>query len=329
MGKLQKIAAEVGCSTSTISRVLNNYRNFSVSPELREKILDSVKRHEYRPNPILRAMRAKKTNLIAIFVPSREWGVVVRRAIRAFVSELRPRGYTEILRFADIRTSEPFRVELPVDAAFFGDVVDPGNYSWCEDNNVPYVSVNSLCGKGGASFLVDERKNMETAVSHLMAMGHSRIAYLNQRTWEGWSLHPSVKEREDAFLSVIDALELALLPGHDSKEPETGPFLEKALREYGATAILCYDHTRAVSIMRAARKSGIDIPSEVSLMCFNDEFPIGETFPSVTCVTTPAEELGMNAAKSIVETLDGDSVHSGESYRFPGSLITRESVQRP
>ena len=67
---LKEIAAELGVSTSTVSRVLNGcHKNFTVKPELRKRILDRVAERNYRPNPMYQAMRKKENLQIAIFLP--------------------------------------------------------------------------------------------------------------------------------------------------------------------------------------------------------------------------------------------------------------------
>ena len=68
---LKEIAAELGVSPSTVSRVLNGRdKNFTVKPELRKRILDRVAERDYKPNPMYQSMRKKDNQQIAIFLPS-------------------------------------------------------------------------------------------------------------------------------------------------------------------------------------------------------------------------------------------------------------------
>ena len=55
---LKSIAQELGISPSTVSRVVNGNKNFSVSPELREKILARANATGYTPNPMYQAMQS-------------------------------------------------------------------------------------------------------------------------------------------------------------------------------------------------------------------------------------------------------------------------------
>ena len=58
---LKEIAAELGVSPSTVSRVVNGYsKNFSVVPEVREKILEKVRVSGYRANPVFSTIRSRR-----------------------------------------------------------------------------------------------------------------------------------------------------------------------------------------------------------------------------------------------------------------------------
>ena len=66
---LKELAAEFGVSPSTISRVVNQSKNFSVSAELRGRILARAAELGYAPNPMYQAMRKKDNRQISILFP--------------------------------------------------------------------------------------------------------------------------------------------------------------------------------------------------------------------------------------------------------------------
>ena len=64
---LKEIAAELNVSPSIISRVLNGYtQSFSITDELRQRILKKVEECGYRPNPVFSAIKQKKNKQISI-----------------------------------------------------------------------------------------------------------------------------------------------------------------------------------------------------------------------------------------------------------------------
>ena len=67
---LKQIAAELGISYSTVSRVINGYdRNFSVKPELRARILEKVRETQFSPDPLYRSLRMKNNRQISFIFP--------------------------------------------------------------------------------------------------------------------------------------------------------------------------------------------------------------------------------------------------------------------
>lgn len=63
---LKEIAKECSTSPATVSRVLNNYtKNFSVNPELRQKILACAERSGYKPNMIFKTLRTNVNSPIS------------------------------------------------------------------------------------------------------------------------------------------------------------------------------------------------------------------------------------------------------------------------
>ena len=73
---LKQIAAELGISYSTVSRVINGYeRNFSVKPELRARIMEKIRETQFSPDPLYRSLRKKTTGRSPLFFrfPSGNW----------------------------------------------------------------------------------------------------------------------------------------------------------------------------------------------------------------------------------------------------------------
>ena len=79
MPSIRDVAQLVGCSTSTVSRVLNN--RDAVSPETRTRVLAAIQRLDYKPNLVAQGLRVKRGNLIGLVVPestSHAFGVIIQ-----------------------------------------------------------------------------------------------------------------------------------------------------------------------------------------------------------------------------------------------------------
>lgn len=347
LGSVSLIAKEAGCSASTVSRVLNGCtKGFSVRDELRDRILEIAKRQSFKPNPYLRALKAKRSNLVAILDAPYFTSGVAECAKRYLVGALRKAGLKESLKYATHGNPDSYTVEFPVDAAVIFDVSESSALHYFESNGIPYAVVNGICGPNGVSVTADERSGACAALEHLLSLGHRKIAYANEpgRFRSSFSdvpedndflgqgapalSHSSVQERESAYLDFMatHALEPILRIGNPGMSPAA---YIKAAMDRGATAILCYDHANAMGILNGAWEAGISIPGDLSLVCFNNEFPLWSSSPPLTCIDIPGRSMGLAAAEAVAKMIDGSLKPSGQSMKFEEKLILRKSTASP
>src|SRR5690349_6681954 len=86
---IKDVAAIVGVSPSTVSRVLSN--NSMIAPETRKKVLEAIKDLDYRPNALARGLRSRNTNTIGLMIPD---------ITNSFFAEL-SKGITTVAREKD------------------------------------------------------------------------------------------------------------------------------------------------------------------------------------------------------------------------------------
>lgn len=330
-GTISLIAREAGCSVSTVSRVLNGCRTgFSVRRELEERIQTLAREFDYKPNPYLRSMRAKKTRIVAVFDPLYHHPGVVSQAKVDFIDEIHRHGYTEAAKYVDLNAPESYRVDFPMDAALLFDVCDGECLNFCENNHTPYVVVNGICRAHGVSILVDEAADVRLLVDHLTGCGHRKIAYFTGH-FDAHHIpqHYSCAERQKYYLEELSRRGLAPVPEYWNEQIDPETFLRKCVIGEGATAVISYDHRKTAALMNAAWRLGIAIPERLSIVCFNDEFPLEVMNPPVTCVATPGRAMGELAVKLMLGLLDGSLTPEGQTHKVAGSLVLRQSVAAP
>ncbi|WP_419643851.1 LacI family DNA-binding transcriptional regulator [Victivallis vadensis] len=323
------IAREAGCSPSTVSRVLGGYtKGFSVRPELEAKILELSREFDYKPNPYLRSMRTNKTRIIAVFDPLAGDGGVVQSAKQEFIAKIREADYIDAGKYVDLEQPGSYTLSFPVDGALLFDIVDGVCLNFVEENRIPYVTVNGYCRGHGTSVMPDEAANMRKLTDYLYSLGHRRIAYYagHKRVY-GPALHYSVAAREAHYQENVERLGLIHASAHWNRQISPEEFLQQAFHREKMTAVICYDHAKALKLIHAAWKLGIRIPEELSVCSFNDAYPLDLLTPPVTCIATPGREMGALAARLLLETLDGKRQDSGEIIPVQGELIVRESVR--
>lgn len=327
---LRDVADRSGVAVSTVSRVLNNQtEGFSVRSETRERVLDAAKALNYRPDPILRSMRAKRTNLIAILGIS-DFGTSVlgstEQALNAMMNSLLEKGYQLCTLPRSLKEDLYQPPRWRVDGAVVIDCLEAGRLAPLDASGIPYVSLNGVAGRNGVSVAVDDESGTREALHHLMVLGHRRIAFVMPD--EHIKPHPSIQARFSAYRSALQQWGIKPLSAELPTPARAIDVISEQVVRGGATALLVYHHVMTVKLLRAARVAGLSVPHDVSMVCFNDTFPAADLVPSLTAMALPSEEMGRTAARLLAERLEGRR-HTVDEVLLTEKLVIRESTAPP
>lgn len=359
-GTLLEVARRCSVSQSTVSRVLNNTRQgrFSVSSEVRARILKVADEVNYRPSFAARNLAATSTKLIAVLGVGGIWADRLgpgEMAVGAMSPILDRAGYELCVQFYSQRHAAFAPPALRVDGVVVVSVAEAGDLDALEATGIPYISVNGLAGPRGSRVVPDDVRGTRLAVRHLLDLGHRRIAYLDHPCVG--ALHPSVADRRATFAECVDemgfeaaAVRVPRLPTNAPWDSYYEPFLRDAIVAQGATAVLAYSHHGALALMRKAHEMGLSVPRDFSLACFNNEPAVQLSIPSLTAVDVPAVRMGQVAAelllrqmneqpavpagaRAAIETLGTADVPAAAwepvEIRLEETLIVRESTAPP
>jgi DNA-binding LacI/PurR family transcriptional regulator len=93
------------------------------------------------------------------------------------------------------------------------------------------------------------------------------------------------------------------------------------------TALFCYNDISAVGALLAARRRGLTVPGDLSVMGF-DDLPLASYLnPALTTIRQPMRDMGRQAVGILFHLLDGGNAEN--SRRVSGELIVRESTAAP
>ncbi|MEQ8769645.1 MAG: LacI family DNA-binding transcriptional regulator [Phycisphaerales bacterium] len=330
---LATVAKLAGVAESTASRVLNGYtRNFRVRPEVRQRVLDAARDLNYKPNPMVRSISAKKTNLIAVVGWASDG--VNRTAISAAVAVCKNAGKHVCTTFLQPDNSGHELPSWRVDGALALQVRQEQDLEELEAQGMPYVSINGLSGPNGDSVTFHEANGMEQAVAHLADLGHTKIGYLyleQSRVNPRGLPHGSVAARRDGYLESMDRRGLAPMPGWDRFEVPFDTYIREFVVGEGATALVVYDDVMALYAIQAANRFGIRVPEDLSIVAFNDELPARMATPPLTTVALPAETAGAKAAELLLERLraEDDEHLPTRNVVLDQKLVVRQSTVAP
>lgn len=337
---MQDIADASGVSQSTVSRVLTGAPNaIPINPATRERILELARQMHYRPNPLARGLRGAKTMLL---------GVIVREimdpffsvAIDAISNEANRHGYNVVLGNARGRTEQVIALRGVLETRHCDAILLVGDTSdqplLLEDLRDTDVSVVGLW-QGSAPILgistvgVDNKAGINSAMDHLLELGHRRIAFVGG-AFVGGRLIGDTGERRTAFLERASGVGLANPDGYVRDASNTLGGGAGALRDLmelpePPTAIVASTDILAIGAMHEASRRGLHIPGDISIVGF-DDLPMSEyTTPSLTTIRQPTAKMAVAGVSAAIAGQDDEATRAATTVQIlKPRLIVREST---
>lgn len=161
------------------------------------------------------------------------------------------------------------------------------------------------------------------AVDYLAKKGHSQIAGIFKSTdFQGI-------QRFTGFMEGMLANRLSFSDKHliwfqDNDQMQVLLGSSKTLQYFdNCTGVVCYNDQIALDVIRFLTKYGIRVPEDVSVISFDDSSLAQYSHPNITSFSHPKDKLGIVAAKTIIQMIEGINV---SSTIFPWELSERDSV---
>ncbi len=327
--RLAEVARKVGVSEATVSRVLNEKPG--VSDATRQAVLTALDVLGYERPSKLRGERAR---LVGLVLPELQNPIFPAFA-EVIGGALAQNGYTPVLCTQTAGgISESDYVELLLQQQVSGVVFVGGayaqqdasheHYARLTDLNLPTVLVNApVDDLDFATVSCDDAVATEQALNHLRQLGHERIGLL---------LGPRDHVPSQRKLAAAKRLVAAWgLPFHDELvvhslySLEAGQAAATRLLAAGVTAIVCASDPMALGAIRAVRRAGLSVPSDISVIGYDDSALMNCTEPPLTTVRQPIEPMGRTVIELLLRQISSDSATSDELF-FEPELVVRGST---
>ncbi|MFI5658630.1 LacI family DNA-binding transcriptional regulator [Streptomyces sp. NPDC051684] len=326
--RLAQVAKKVGVSEATVSRVLNNKPG--VSEATRQSVLTALDVLGYERPTQLRGERAR---LVGLVLPELQNPIFPAFA-EVIGGALAQQGLTPVLcTQTKGGVSEADYVELLLQQQVSGVVfagglfaqgdAEHGHYQRLAERQVPVVLVNAAIERLGFPCVAcDDAVAVEQAWRHLSSLGHERI---------GLVLGPDDHMPSQRKLAAARAME-GRLPASAVERAmfslEGGHAAAARLIDRGITGIICASDPLALGAVRAARRAGLTVPGDVSVVGYDDSAFMNCTEPPLTTVRQPIEAMGRAAVELLVAQIQGGTVPPGELL-FEPELVVRGSTAPP
>ena len=299
---IKDVARLSGVTPATVSRVLNAKRNFSVSPEVRARIEATAREIGYVPDLAARNLNRRQTRIVGVFAaPGTHFAEGINeKLLDGIAAVLHPAHYDVFFQLTGGDRGSPALPAWRFDGAIVMQAPRPETIAKLDHRRAPYVGVNESSPNALYNVLADDRMGMEKCLDHLHQLGHRRIAYVNAR--RTYLPHYSVAMRLEALVEGAPRRGMNVVARDDAAPADTTAFLRQAVRD-GATACIAYDQYLAVTIVGAAAALGLRLPQDLSLICFNDLFPISILPTPLTAVSVNGYEIGRSGAELLLSRI--------------------------
>jgi LacI family transcriptional regulator len=331
--RLKDIAADIGVSAITVSKVLRNKPD--VGDATRKRVLQRVKELNYRPNLLARGLASGRSNTVGLIVPDLVHTFFAEFA-KGLKAGLRKRGYQLVLASAE---EEP-EMELEevdnllargVDALLLASCqTTPADLRSLLGSNVPCVLIDRVLPDLATHFVgTDDFAAGSMATEHLISLKRRKIAHIG---------NSDMSTGADRFRGYKEALHLAGIPlnqnliVHSTRLEESG---DRVGYEAMATilksrkrpdAVFCYNDLSAVGAIKYILGAGLRVPNDIAVIgCGNLRLATYLEVP-LSSIDQNTAELGEQAARLTASLLSGASSPGFRDIRVEPKVIARAST---
>ncbi|EJM94971.1 transcriptional regulator [Pseudomonas sp. GM74] len=331
MATIKDVAALAGISYTTVSHVVNKTR--PVSEEVRIKVEAAIQTLDYVPSAVARSLKAKTTATIGLLVPNslNPYFAELARGIEDYCER---NGYCVILCNSDdnpdkqrsyLRVLLEKRIDGLIVASAGGD---SGLVQGLKGVRTPMVIVDrGLDGVDADLVRIDHEYGAYLATRHLLELGHRDIA-----TISGPKNTSVAQMRLAGYRRALKEAGVEVSPGRmlESDFTSTGGYSAAAilLESNPPSAIFAANDMIGIGVLRAAAERNIRVPSELSVIGFDDIQMSRYVYPSLTTVGQSILQLGEMAAEVLLRRIATPGLVTDQRIVTP-SIVVRESTAPP
>jgi len=330
---MKDVASLAGVAVGTVSNVLNHPD--LVRPLTRARVEAAMEQLGFIPNGSARQLRAGRSRCLGLVVldVTNPFFTEVARGVEDYAQAA---GYAVILCNSDEADDKERRyLRVLEEQRVRGILITPVHGRAPElrrirERGTPVVLLDRPGSAGQCSVAVDDRRGGEIAVSHLLGLGHRRIALVNGPV--------AIRQCADRRRGALRAVEQAGLDPADVLTEVTVPAMnaragvaaaDELLGGPKPTAVFCTNDMLALGLLRRLGQAGVAVPGDLAVVGYDDiEFAADAAVP-LTSVRQPKYQLGRAAAELLLDEADRPDQHEHRRFVFKPELVARASSGAP
>lgn len=333
-----QVAFKAGVSRTTVSFVLNGVRNQGISEATRAKVLAVAREMGYQPNAAARSLASGSTGTVALVIPKASHLYVdafLAQLVATLNEDCHQHGLKMLIESTDEEGREPGGFMNLVRARSIDGLIvanvrtsEHAHLERIRQANIPLVVLTSRPQEltGLHTVCSDTSLSARTAVSHLIGLGHQKIAYVSFAQPE----YDSVHEREIGWRAALEQAglepaaerveyaDISALSGYEA----TRRLLARGVK---FTALFAGNDTIAFGAMRALHEAQLRVPQDVAVVGY-DDIPMA-AFANPPLTTMRSDPIGQ--ARAAFERLQAQLERRADplpsTYEVAPRLVVRAS----
>ena len=331
-----RLAAEFRVSRGTLRQALASLRQGGY--------LDSIAGR----GTFVRGLRPRvlefRRRVVGLIVPS-----VTRPALpevlMAIEDELHGRGYSLLVGTSgNTLEQEKGRVHRILGEGVSGLIVlpidgrpDPFLFRHLLDDGFPIVLIDRhIVGLSVDAVLPDNVGGAFVAVSHLIELGHRRIAFISSDNLTTTSVLERLQGYQQALRASDIPAEPELIFARIPAIPPDGTDEDRVVQSNARrivrflssrplpTAVFALHDRIAISVLEAAAELGLRVPDDLAIVGFDDDPLAQKLRVPLTTIAQPRDQIGRTAARMIADRIEGRRIETARVV-LPTQLVIRRS----
>lgn len=326
------VALAAGVSRATVSYVLNQPDNVTISPETRQRVLNAIRDLNYQPDARAQSLRTGDSKTIGLLIPDihnpHYW-----QAFEGIEEETRAASYDLLLAHSSSnQTREDYCLQALTQRTISGliiiragDSLNPETVKKLLSTGRPIAEFlsqtpgfDSVTGRGYG-------RVTRELMAHLLALGHNHFAFIH-----GVALPSLGANRLKAYKK---SLKEAGIPSQSAHIERCGITTEEGYQatirllkiKPETTAIVAVNDLLAIGVIRAIYDLGLRVPDDISVASYDDIDSSNYLVPRLTTVRTDAKAEGKLLTRLLLDRLNNPGL-AAKTVELSARLIIREST---
>lgn len=325
---IEDVARLAGVSIATVSRAISKPEK--VAESTRKKVTAAIARTGYTANAMAQNLRRQRSQMVLVLAESIS-DPNFPGILTGLEKIANARGYGVLIgnTEGDVALEEKYLRFLSAGTAD-GLILLTGHLpvaGWPENSKAfipPTVAAATPVSHTNISYVcTDDQAAARIATEYLMSLGHQKIVYvtgpkgsiLSERRLKGYC---------DALSQSSGPMSIWKIDGDGTSLGGRAAVERLFIRDTLPTAFFCFNDNTAIGVISALQDRGYDVPSDMSVVGFDDIPFASDITPSLTTIRQPRSQIGEQAMTLLLDKL-ADPHTSFETNELHGDLIVRNS----